>query len=159
MRTSISKSTSITTRCSYLARSQRNLFNVYRRSKRCADFSDLPELAWQVYRLCEQSSSDPVTGIASDVSRLYVGLRSLQDRLLTDTFSANRTKEIHNLLNDCYRTLMGLDSMIQSTSRNGQTPWNNPSNENFYGLKQIKSDLESNISTINALSRNLSRCV
>ena len=100
-----------------------------------------------------------MAGAASDVSRLYVGLRSLQDRLLTDTFSADRTKEIHNLLNDCYRTLTGLDSMILSTSQNGQTPWKNPGNEKFYGLAQIKSDIERNISTINALSQNLSRCV
>ena len=61
------------------------------------DFSDLPDLAWQVYQLCEQSPSDSLTEGASDVSRLYVGLRSLRDRLLRDTFSANKTKEIQSL--------------------------------------------------------------
>lgn len=132
------------------------------RLRRDIDFSDVPELAWHVYRLCEQSSLDLFAETAVDVSRLYIGLRSLKDRPQTDTFSANRTEEIRHFLNDSVQTLQGLESAIgvyQSTSSNLQAHWNNPNNERFYGLEQLKSNLESNVSKVDALNRSLSKCV
>ncbi|RJE17496.1 Ankyrin repeat protein [Aspergillus sclerotialis] len=101
-----------------------------------------PELAWQVYRLCERSSLAAFAEAATDVASMYMGLRMLKDRLETDTYSFSNTDGIRTVLQDCCKTLDGLHSTLnvyQSMPQSSRAPWNNVSSyEDFYGLKQLR---------------------
>jgi hypothetical protein len=126
-------------------------------------FADVPDLAWQVYQLCEQSRAAAFADAASDVSRLFIGVRSLKDRLETDTFSTDNTDEIMGVLNKCCRTLRSFPSVIGiygNTSQRGRAHWNSSSSRNeFYGMETLKADLQGNIELISALNRDLTRYI
>ncbi|KAF7182461.1 hypothetical protein CNMCM7691_002031 [Aspergillus felis] len=124
-------------------------------------FADIPDLAWQVYQLCEQSQAASFADAASDVSRLFIGVRSLKDRLETDTFSTDNTDEIMEVLNKCCRTLRSFQSVIdihRNTSQRGRAHWNSSSSrEEFYGMESLQADLHGNIELISSLNRDLTR--
>ncbi|KAF7585214.1 hypothetical protein BBP40_011667 [Aspergillus hancockii] len=124
-------------------------------------FADVPDLAWQVYKLCEQSRAGAFADAASDVSRLFVGVRNLKDRLETDTFSTDNTDKIMEVLNRCCQTLRSFQSVIdiyRNTSQRGRAHWNSSSSrEEFYGMETLKADLQGNIELINTLNRDLTR--
>jgi hypothetical protein len=126
-------------------------------------FADVPDLAWQVNQLCEQSRAAAFADAASDVSRLFIGVRSLKDRLETDTFSTDNTDEIMEVLSKCCRTLQSFQSMIDiypNASHRGRAHWNGSSSrEEFYGIETLKADLQGNIELISTLNRDLTRYI
>ncbi|PKX99644.1 ankyrin repeat domain-containing protein [Aspergillus novofumigatus IBT 16806] len=124
-------------------------------------FADVPDLAWQVYQLCEQSQAAAFADAATDVSRLFIGVRSLKDRLETDTFSTDNTDKIMEVLSKCCRTLRSFQSVIdiyRNTPQRGRAHWNsNSSREEFYGMETLKADLQGSIELISTLNQDLTR--
>ncbi|PGH02850.1 hypothetical protein AJ80_08800 [Polytolypa hystricis UAMH7299] len=119
--------------------------------------SSVPELAWEVYRLCERASSSALAEIASDVSNLHVALRTIKDRLETDTYSTDYRYRVENLLSDCCQTLQGLASVVKS---HGAVSFRARqhlihSSPDIYGLKQWRAKLASNLSTTERLNQDL----
>lgn len=127
------------------------------------DFTGVPDLAWQLYRSCERSSSPAFTEVAPDVSNLYIGLRGLQDRLETDTYSVDDRGEIQLLFRNSCETLQHLESVLARYQRmplRDRAHWgNSQSYGNFFGIQQLRSDLQSNVSMVGELNRSLSRFV
>lgn len=126
-------------------------------------FAGVPDLAWQLYRSCERSPSPAFVEVAPDVSSLYIGLRGLQERLETDTYSADDRGEIQLLFRKSCETLQRLESILtryQRTPLRGRAHWGNShSYENFYGIQQLRSDLQLNVSMVGELNQSLSRSV
>lgn len=94
---------------------------------------------------------------------MYLGLRILRDRLETDTYSSSNADEIQTLLQDCCRTLENFQSTLdvyQSMPQNSRAQWDNVrSYEEFYGLKELRSNIQSNISRLTLLNKKIARCV
>ncbi|KAL4964039.1 uncharacterized protein BDV14DRAFT_209586 [Aspergillus stella-maris] len=124
-------------------------------------FADIPDLAWQVYQLCEQSRSTLFTDAVSDVSRLFIGVRTLKSRLETDTFSTDNTGEIEQVLSKCFHILQSFQSVLdvhQYTPQRSRGHWNNSRlREEFYGLDTLQEDLQGSIESIQTLNRELSK--
>ncbi|KAL4790496.1 hypothetical protein BDV19DRAFT_372146 [Aspergillus venezuelensis] len=124
-------------------------------------FADIPDLAWQVHQLCEQSRLDSFTDAVSDVSRLFIGVRTLKSRLENDTFSTDNTGEIEQVLSKCCHILQSFQSVLdvhQYTPQRNRGHWNNRRLwEELYGLDTLKEDLQGSIESIQTLNRELSK--
>jgi hypothetical protein len=120
----------------------------------------VPELAWKVFRSCEQSSSD-FKGLASEVSELHIALRLTREMLETDTFSMDYRPKIHEISEDAYEVLQEIQSMMEKYEAFGvksQKTWDRMG----FGLdklSELRTQLQADVARVNEFNAILARFV
>lgn len=126
-----------------------------------ADLSQLPDLAWTIYRSCQRTSIPAFLQVGQDVLQLHVELRIFNEKLKSDTYSTDRRQEIEDRLFDCCQTLEDLVTIIEAhgrVSRIGRKHFMQQMLESS-GFENCKSQIRCTTSKINGLNEHLARYV
>lgn len=108
--------------------------------------------------MCENSSaSQDFRKISSHVSNLYLALRTMVDKLESDTFSVDCKKQIQDHMKSNFEALYKLQSMLEAYGalpHRSRETWNRLRYE-AHEISQVSIDLQSNIDAAKEINHQL----